>query len=160
MAWRVAKSLNILLKQVNDLSPNRDRSSDGSIGDEHHATRNSDHNPWVLDGDGLGIVTARDFTNDPAHGMPSQALAEALVASHDPRIKYVISNRQIASGADQDHAAWVWRPYTGSNPHDHHCHISVKSDKSHYDSEAPWRFELVIKDVPMPQTQPFLGTRK
>lgn len=153
MAWRVAKSLNILLKQVNDLAPNRDRSSDGSIGDENHATRNSDHNPWVMD-NGIGVVTARDFTNDPAHGMPSQALAEALVASHDSRIKYIISNRQIASGTDQDHPAWVWRPYSGSNPHNHHCHISVKSDKAHYDSEEPWRFTFVTEGIPVANEEP------
>lgn len=148
MAWRVANSLNVLLKQVNDLAPNRDKSSDGSIGDEHHATRSSDHNPWVTDG-GIGVVTARDFTNDPAHGMSSQALADALLASKDSRIKYVISNRRIASGTEQGNPAWVWRPYSGMNPHNHHCHISVKPDKAHYDNEEPWRFTLVTSGIPV-----------
>ena len=33
MVWRVAKSLNVLLDQINAIAPNRDKSSDGSIGD-------------------------------------------------------------------------------------------------------------------------------
>lgn len=142
MAWRVAKSLDQLLKQVNALVPGRDKSSDGSIGDERHqAESSSDHNPWVHDGV-MGVVTARDFTNDPAHGMNSRKLAEALLASKDPRIKYIISNREIASGSGQSQPAWVWRKYTGINPHDHHCHVSVKADKAHYDDEAPWTFNM------------------
>jgi len=144
MAWRMAKSLEVLLSTINTLSPHRDKLSDGGIGDEHHATRDSDHNPWVIDGD-MGIVTARDFTNDPVHGINSEELAEALRAAKDARIKYIISNKKIASGTDQGHPAWEWRPYPvppNKNPHNHHVHISVKSDKAHYDSTAPWVIAL------------------
>lgn len=138
MTWRVAKSLDQLLAQINALSPNRDKSSDGGIGDlRHQNEKSSDHNPWVQD-NGVGVVTARDFTNDPAHGVDSENLANALLASKDERIKYVISNKKIASGTGQGHPAWVWRPYTGSNAHNHHVHLSVKSDPAHYDSTAPW----------------------
>lgn len=137
----MAKSLDTLLAQVNALAPSRDKSSDGGIGNAEHASRSSDHNPWVQEA-GVGIVTARDFTNDPAGGMSSQALADALVASKDERIKCIISNRKICSGTKQDKPAWVWRPYTGSNPHNHHCHISVKSDKVHYDDVSSWTFTL------------------
>jgi len=156
MSWRVAESLEQLLAQVNSLAPNRDKSSDGAIGDAEHASRSSDHNPWVKDGS-IGVVTARDFTNDPAHGMSSQKLADALAASRDGRIKYIISNRQIMSGAGQDHPAWLWRPYDGINPHDHHCHVSVKQDKAHYDSTQPW----VIAMAPQTDEQkkpPPIGT--
>lgn len=31
MTWRVAKSLEVLLAQINAIAPNRDKSSDGSI---------------------------------------------------------------------------------------------------------------------------------
>jgi murein L,D-transpeptidase YcbB/YkuD len=138
----MAKSVEVLLATVNALSPNRDKSSDGGIGDERHQHENtSDHNPWVMDG-AMGVVTARDFTNDPAHGMNSEELANALRAAQDDRIKYIISNKKIASGTGQGHPAWQWRPYTGSNPHNHHVHVSVKSDKAFYDSTREWAIAL------------------
>ena len=44
MAWRVARSLDVLLGQLNALAPERSKASDGSIGDAAHASRSSDHN--------------------------------------------------------------------------------------------------------------------
>jgi hypothetical protein len=38
----------------------------------------------------------------------------------DKRIAYVIFNGRIASSR----MGWRWRKYSGSNPHNHHCHIS------------------------------------
>lgn len=152
MVWRIARSLETLLAQVNALAPTRDKSSDGGIGNAEHASRSSDHNPWVTDG-GVGVVTARDFTNDPAHSMSSQMLAEALVASKDDRIKYVISNKKICSGTGQDKLAWQWRPYMGANPHNHHCHISVKSDKKHYDDTSPWKLEAQAVSLETPAVE-------
>lgn len=143
MVWRVAEALLKLRAEVNERWPQRSRSSDGTIGDEEHASRSSDHNPWVKDsttGKVTGIVTGMDITHDPAHGLDSQALADALLASRDARIKYIISNKKIASGTGQNKPAWKWRPYTGKNPHDHHVHISVKPGKSFYDSTATWAF--------------------
>jgi hypothetical protein len=133
MTWRAAKSLDVLLKQVNAKWPGRDKSSDGTIGDEAHSARTSDHNP-----NDAGVVCARDITHDPAHGLDARKLAETLVASRDERIKYVISNAQICSGAGQNQPAWKWRPYSGINAHRHHVHISVKGDPAHYDNTAPW----------------------
>lgn len=57
MVWRVAKSLLILRDQINQYAPHRNKDSDGTIGDEHHAHTNSDHNPQVIDGN-IGVVTA------------------------------------------------------------------------------------------------------
>ena len=31
----------------------------------------------------------------------------------------------------------MWRTYTGTNPHDHHCHISVVAD-ARGDDAGPW----------------------
>jgi hypothetical protein len=127
MAWRLAKSLETLRDQVNAKWPGRDKSSDGTIGDASHQATNSDHNP-----NSAGVVTAMDITHDPAHGLDARKLAETLVASRDPRIKYIISNAQIVSSTV---SPWQWRPYTGANAHRAHVHISVAGD---YDDTRPW----------------------
>src|SRR6266478_2448733 len=118
MTWRVAKSLLHLREQVDKHYPNRHKDNDGTIGDSAHASRTSDHNPWVKDGS-LGIVTAMDISHDPNHGFDSYKFAEQLRVGRDNRIKYVISNHSIFN------SSWIWRSYSGSNPHDHHVHISV-----------------------------------
>jgi hypothetical protein len=137
MAWRVAGSLGVLLNEINLRSPARSKVSDGAIGDAAHATRDSDHNPWVKDGS-MGVVTARDFTNDPEHGFDSSDFAEWLrkrcKAGTERRVKYIISDRRIASDID----GWAWRRYTGSNPHEHHVHVSVESTKALYDGKGSW----------------------
>ena len=137
MTWRLAKSLETLRTQVNATWPKRSKTSDGTIGDAKHATRSSDHNPWIIDGK-LGVVTALDITNDKV-APKSHDIALALVASKDKRIKYIISNGQICSGTEQDRPAWKWRKYAGSNAHRQHVHISVKSTKALYDSTEQWK---------------------
>ena len=132
--WTLAKSLAILRNQINLMSPNRSKESDGSIGDAAHASRSSDHNPWVKDGR-VGIVTAIDITHDPAHGIDAGKLADILRRSGDPRIKYIISNGRISNPTVN---GGEWRPYHGKNPHNKHFHISVVSDKKHYDDTRKW----------------------
>jgi hypothetical protein len=122
MAWRVARSLDVLLGQINGLAPGRSKISDGSIGDANHQNTNSDHNPWYPRPGG-GIVTARDFTHDPAR-MSCHWLAQRLAEGRDPRIKYIIWNHAIMSG-NGGPAPWVWRAYTGANSHTKHLHLSV-----------------------------------
>ncbi len=136
--WRVAKSLLVLRGQVNEMAPNRNKASDGTIGDATHQTHNSDHNPWVIDGN-VGVVTALDITNDPNGGCDVNAIAEAIIGSRDIRVKYIIWNRRITSSYPVgSRPAWEWGPYTNSSPHTEHVHISVKSDKPNYDSTDPW----------------------
>lgn len=127
MAWYIARSLDKLLAQLNTLAPNRSKVSDGGIGDPAHSARTSDHNPIT----GTGQVCARDFTHDPAGGLDCGSLAARLTSFGDSRIKYVIWDRRI----------WTpgvgWRNYTGTNPHTHHLHLSVKAG-SVGDNQAPW----------------------
>jgi hypothetical protein len=134
-SWRAAKSLMRLREQVNAKAPARNKSHDGMVGDARHRSRNSDHNPWV---DG-GVVTAYDITHDPARGCDVGRLAEAIRSTRDPRVKYLIWRRRIANFAPiRGAAAWAWRPYGGSNPHDKHLHISVKETRVHYDNTDRW----------------------
>lgn len=147
--WQVAGCLLQLRKQVDGMWPNRSKASDGTIGNTEHSARESDHNP-----DTDGYVKAMDITHDPAHGLDSRKLAEALLASRDPRLKYVISNAEIASG-EKGPAPWTWRPYHGANAHRHHCHISVRSEVHLFNSEVPWRLDAVGKPdaTTSPQTK-------
>lgn len=140
MGWRPAKSLDTLLAQVNAAYPGRDKSNDGTIGDEHHQASHSEHNP-----DADGVVRARDITHDPHHGLDARKLAEALIASRDPRIFYVISNREICSSVT---APWVWRPYGGTNPHEAHMHLSVVVNPVLYDSTLPWAIGGALPATP------------
>lgn len=143
LPWRTAQALLVLLDQVNRRYPGRNKASDGTIGDLAHQGTNSDHNPHVLDG-GMGVVTALDLTHDPAHGCDAHALADALVASRDTRIKYIIWNRRIVSFTSiGGEPAWTWRPYTGANPHNHHMHVSARPEKANYDSTAAWSLPIV-----------------
>lgn len=138
--WRVANSLDVLLDEINRAAPNRSKVSDGSIGDAAHASRDSDHNPWRIV-NGIGVVGARDFTHDPPGGLDCAVLAANLVelyrAGH-PALgsgAYTIWQRRIIS---RDRFGEGWRPYTGSNPHDHHLHQSVATAAAGFDSNAPW----------------------
>ena len=116
MAWRLANSLGKLRDQVNAAYPNRNKASDGTIGDAAHAASASDHNP-----NGAGVVTAMDITNSPSTGFDVHALADRLRVNRHPDLKYIISNRRIAGAW----TGWNWWPYSGSNPHDKHAHFSV-----------------------------------
>lgn len=147
MAWRVANSLNALFNQFNARYPNRNRASDGSIGDAAHATTSSDHNPWVKDGS-MGIVTARDFTHDPNNGMDIDRLTDELAATRDPRIKYIIANGWILDSRPGN-SPWQWKKYTGANPHNKHFHLSVMSSKHLYDDGRAWNLPSLTGAPPV-----------
>lgn len=153
MKWRVAESLIKLRTQINKAYPKRSKVSDGSIGDQAHSSRTSDHNP-----NEDGVVCAMDITHDVKNGCDAQQLADALVESRDDRIKYLIWNkRMVSSYPSGGKKAWTWRPYSGSNPHTKHVHISVNGSKSLYDSTEDWalpRNEHIELDEPL-QVDPF-----
>lgn len=135
-AARSVDSLLTLLKQINTLAPNRSKVSDGWIGDAKHASRHSDHNA-----EPDGTVDARDFTNDPNGGMDSQKLCDALVASRDYRISYIICNGKIIAGR-KGPKPWVPRKYSGANSHHHHIHVSVLDEGQ--DDKTPWKIEAAF----------------
>jgi hypothetical protein len=154
VTWRLAKCIPPLVEEVDERSPHRSKISDGTIGNAAHQSRDSDHNPWVKDGN-VGVVTAVDITHDPANGFDSYAFAEWLrkrcKAGDENRVKYVISNRRIASATVKPgYPAWTWRPYDGENPHTHHVHVSVRSEKKYYDNAGPWGW-YEEDDMPSPK---------
>jgi len=135
MTWRTAKSLIKLRDQINAAYPSRSKKSDGTIGDEAHQKQGSasDHNPWFQN-NGVGIVTALDITHDPASGCDVQKIADAIVASRDNRIKYLIFNDRILVPGLY---GWKW-VFHFEGSHRSHLHVSVKNDGD-YDNQREWK---------------------
>jgi hypothetical protein len=111
-------------EQCDDSFPDRDRLSDGWIGDTRHATRKSDHNP-----DEQGWVRAIDLDRDLFKGSKPDIMADladqvrlACKSKREKRVSYIIFDGRICSSI----LNWKWRKYTGANKHEKHCHISFK----------------------------------
>jgi hypothetical protein len=110
-----------LREQFDDAYPDRDRTSDGWLGDSRHQNTVSNHNPDA------GVVRAIDIDRDLAGKskpdiMPYVAdqLRVLCKSGKEKRISYIIFNNRIASAKK----GWAWRPYSGVNPHNHHMHVS------------------------------------
>jgi hypothetical protein len=121
---RLSKAAEQLRSEINTKYSNRDKRSDGWIGDTAHNARKSDHNP-----DKQGWVRAIDIDSDLVKGSSKESwlLAEqikTIAFKGDKRISYVIHQHRIASSRQN----WAWRVYKGANPHVSHIHISF--DKS------------------------------
>jgi hypothetical protein len=126
-----------LREQIDDSFPDRDRKSDGWIGDSKHASRGnkSDHNPDSIN----GIVRAIDVDKDLDSRSDTGAyLADQIreCAKKDRRISYIIYAGKIASRK----SFFRWKKYSGINSHHAHIHISF-SKKG--DSNGSWF------DIPM-----------
>ncbi len=147
--WRVAKALIALRAEINARWPNRDKRTDGTIGDANHCGpgKSSDHCP-----NPAGVVRALDIDSD---GIPAGWLAEHVRKrgkDGDPRLRnggYVIFNRRIASEVQ----GWIWRTYTGSSPHTDHVHFSVSKDAAGFDGSGAWGV-VNATDTPGPTPAP------
>jgi hypothetical protein len=120
--WYVAPALLTLRAEVDAAYPDRDKASDGTIGDPSHAARASDHNP---DWDSIppGCVRAMDVDSNGAPGALTDLVTDLLRATiGDTRVWYVIWDGKIYSRT----YGWAPRVYTGASPHDHHVHISLQ----------------------------------
>lgn len=152
--WKRCKALVKLVSQINAGWPGRDTSSDGSIGDAEHASRSSDHNPFIIDpADKVGVVRAQDIDEDlnaTTHSLRS--VVDAIVASKDDRVLYIIYEGRICrSYPAHGLKAWEWGKYTGKNAHKHHAHISVKQEKKYWNDDREWSIGSVA-EVPAVNT--------
>lgn len=116
--YYLAPSLASLRAEINAAHPNRDKTSDGWIGDAAHAARKSDHNPDYSSG---GVVRALDVDKD---GIDTAALLRAAIAC--PSVEYIIWNGKIYTRQN----GFKPQVYTGPNKHDKHMHISIRHTKT------------------------------
>jgi hypothetical protein len=112
-----------VLRQATAIAPSRLKVSDGLLPSKLHQKQNpkSDHNTGY----------AVDLTHDPESGVDCSDIFEKL--KEDKRVNYLIFNKKIWS---KDKARLGNRPYTGSNPHTKHLHISINA--GYGDDTSPW----------------------
>lgn len=126
--------LVMLRTEFNEIAPDRDKESDGWIGDAAHQQELSDHNP-----DNRGFVHAIDVDKDlksPIYSMENrvQYLVERHRTGKDNRLNYIIYNRRIWGVFNN----WEEREYTGSNPHDKHAHCSAVYNRIKENDTSTW----------------------
>lgn len=127
-SYYLAPSLKTLRAEVDRAHPNRDRTSDGWIGDASHSAGVSDHNPDYPDG---GVVRALDVDKD---GVNMDRLLSTAV--RNPSTNYVIWNGYIYTRA----YAFRKRVYNGVNKHDKHMHISILHGRTAENRTANWGY--------------------
>jgi hypothetical protein len=126
MKPKLSRAAIQLREQFDDAFSDRDRTSDGWIGDTRHGARKSDHNP-----DAQGWVRAIDVDRDLSGKakpdlMPDlvDQIRAACKKGSEKRVAYIIFNGSICSPI----LRWKWRKYTGANKHTHHVHFSFKKE--------------------------------
>jgi hypothetical protein len=161
MTWRLAQSLIVLRDQIDAMYPNRDKRTDGAL--SGYPGSISGHNP-----NSQGVVCALDITTGDYPGGISMAqsypLADAirleLLAAPRGLYTYLIHHMEppyvptpgkyIAHGGPA--SLWQWIPYTGTDPHTSHIHVSVDWDiaagedasgQDPYDMTDPWNLSAV-----------------
>jgi hypothetical protein len=134
VAWYLNTALSTMRAEVNTRYPDRDAGSDGTLGDEAHQARASDHNP-----DGDGSVDAWDMDVEVnGKGRPYADDVESIKARFEahPAARYWIHNDQIASRSD----GWARRSYAyaGPNRNKHTQHVHFNTREEFENSDAPW----------------------
>jgi peptidoglycan hydrolase-like protein with peptidoglycan-binding domain len=142
----LAANLAALRREIDARWPNRDRRSDGWIGDAAHQGRASDHNP-----DARGVVHAIDVDRD---GIDAGTLVRRAI--RHPTVHYVIFDRTIWT-RDNDFRS---RRYTGDNPHTGHIHVSGRRGHGHENNPTPWGIATgQIRSATIPRPTTAIGSR-
>jgi hypothetical protein len=157
----LVRPLSNLRTQLNEIAPNRDKASDGWIGDYAHSTSVSDHNPddsgqnnagWDGDADSIQDVRAIDIDKDFRRvGLSALELVKYLVeGARSGRfwfIRYIIFDGVIYHKRD----SYAARTYTGSNKHTEHVHVSSDWNEASDDADPNYTLERLV-DMPLDTT--------
>lgn len=153
--WVLTRGMQNLLNQINAWAPDRDKTSDGTIGDYAHTQEKSGHNPddtsahnaeWDGDSDNVPEVRAIDIDANFRNGISAQKLVDHIVGLKPSSVlRYVIYNRRIWEAKND----WNDRPYDGASAHTEHIHFSgAYTDAS--DNNSTYNFRLEEIDTMTP----------
>lgn len=134
MPWVLTRGLTHFREELNDRWPNRDKASDGAIGNQSHSTGTSGHNPdrtgkaEYKDGDSLDEVRAVDVDDDLREdGSTFEELIQFFIVVLgrqlgvlDNVFRYIIYNGRIWRASTN----WKTETYTGPSKHTEHGHFS------------------------------------
>lgn len=142
--------LDALFDEFNEVAPDRDKSTDGWIGDTSHQASTSDHNPDetgnvpIHDADSKDEVHAIDVDKDLHEDFTMEDAVQLILgrcrSGKEKRLRYIIYNRRIWE-ADE---GWDEDSYSGSNPHDKHAHFSASYETKYEDDRSSWGLEELV----------------
>lgn len=149
--WILVACLVTLRNEFNRIAANRDRTTDGSIGDTAHQNSTSDHNQDefgkvpITDADKTNEVHAIDVDVDlRVSGLTMEKVVQFLLercrSGAENRLRYIIFNKRIWSAS----SGWVQKAYTGASPHTEHAHFSASYNSKHEASTASWHLEDLV----------------
>lgn len=154
--WILVPCLVALRNEFNAIAPDRDRRSDGSVGDAAHAASSSDHNPDetgtvpIHDADSTNEVHAIDVdSSGPWPEMAGKPGSMERVVQHllarcraglEDRLRYIIYDHRIWSAS----SGWVQKAYTGSSPHTEHAHFSASYGSAQESDTHSWHLEDLV----------------
>jgi hypothetical protein len=156
--WVLIPCLKRLRFEFDLIAPNRDKASDGSIGDVAHAAGGtSDHLPDEdfpklagKDADHVNEVHAIDIDTDLREpGLTLDEVVQFILGRcrrdnsdplNEPRLRYIIFDRKI-------YRSPLWRAevYTATgDPHTGHAHFSAEYDTSLESDASTWHLEDLV----------------
>jgi hypothetical protein len=153
-SWILVPCLAQLRAEFDRIAPARAKGADGSIGDQAHADRTSDHNPDetgavpVHDADKINEVHALDITTALNESdLTLEKCVQFILGrcrrdSDDPlneaRLRYIIFNRRIWRAP-----LWKQETYTLDDPHTGHAHFSAEYITSLEYDTSTWHLEEI-----------------
>jgi hypothetical protein len=130
MAWVLTRGLKTFSAELDAVFPNREKYTDGSIGDSSHSGSTSGHNPdrtgnaEYRDGDAKDEVRAIDRDKDLRSTVTMEQLIQYLVRLGRMGVylpfRYFIYRGRIWRKS----TGWKTEVYTGANNHNEHAHFS------------------------------------
>lgn len=157
--WDLTDGLKNLRAQVNEAFPDRDKTSDGTIGDAAHQAGTSSHNPddspgnkgkpeWNGDSDANAEVRAWDMDSD-LRAVPATA---QQVVDHIRKLpgvsavlRYMIYNRRIYRASN----GWAPEAYDGPSAHTEHIHFTGQFTQA---ADNNTSFDYRLEEIPVALT--------